>query len=70
MVKHARRFETVGVTADGVGLVSHAGVQLWWRSWPIERDSRRSCRGRLSQRGSGARLTIRGVLCVIWRDAR
>ena len=28
MVKHARRFETVEVTADGAGLVSHAGAAL------------------------------------------
>lgn len=28
MVRHARRVETVEVTADGVGLVSHAGAAL------------------------------------------
>jgi hypothetical protein len=28
MVKHARRFETVEVAADGAGLVSHAGAAL------------------------------------------
>ena len=67
MVKPAARLRTVEVTADGEGLVSHAGVALL-----VELADRVGLTDALSRgvgrsRVSGARRTIPGGCCATWR---
>jgi hypothetical protein len=66
MVKPAARLRTVEVTADGEGLVAHAGVALL-----VELADRVGLTAALSERwpsrGSGARRTIRAGFCATWR---
>ena len=66
MVKPTARLETVEVTADGEGLVSHAGVALL-----VELADRVGLTAALSGRwralGSVALRTIRGGCSGTWR---
>ena len=67
MVKPTARFGTVEVTADGEGLVSHAGVALL-----VELADRVGLTGGVvggvgGRRGSGGRRTIPAGCCATWR---
>ena len=66
MVQHGSLVDKLKVTADGKGQVGHAGSALL--AGVADRVGLTGlCRWRWQARASGARPTIRGWCCAIWR---
>jgi hypothetical protein len=66
MVQREGLVDKLSVTADGTGLVGHAGSVLV--AGVADRVGLTRCRRRWHRRGSDARRMILGWCCAIWRS--